>query len=87
MERLKSRESKVVTTRYLPKVAYNTVFSVLAMVHRQRLGLLHIQRSSPHVGNDIREGIGRMDYVAGSLDLFRKSPEQFHLRHSLSSMM
>ena len=84
MERAYSRESKVVTLvgwegPYLDSV-HNTVFSVLAMVHRQRLGLLHIQRSSPHVENDITEGISRIDYVAGSLDLFPKSQEQFHLR-------
>ena len=64
---------------YLHSV-HSTVFSVLAMVHRQRLALLHIQSSSPHVANNIAEGISRLDYAAGSLGLFSKLPEQFHLR-------
>ena len=59
---------------------HSTVFSVLAMVHRQRLALLHIQSSSPNVADNIAEGISRVNHVAGSLGLFSKPPEQSHLR-------
>ena len=84
MERLNSRGFSVATTcgfkgPYLDSV-HSTVFSVLAMVHRQRLALLHIQSSSPNVANNIAEGISRVDHAAGSLDLFSKLPEQCHLR-------
>ena len=57
------------------------------MVHQQRLALLHIQSSSPYVANDIAEGINRVDYTAGSLGLFAKLPEQFHLRQQPLLMM
>ena len=73
-------ENPIVTLTSRPLHTYNTVFSVRAMVHRQRLALLHIQSCLPHVANNITEGISRVDYAAGSLDLFSESPDQFHLR-------
>ena len=88
MERLSSRKSKVATTRTHESACTYSDFSTCNGVYRQRLALLHIQRSSSHVANDITEDISRVDYAAGSLDLFPKSPEQFHLRqHSLTLSM
>ena len=39
------------------------------------------------VANDIEEGISKVDYAAESLELFYKSPEQFHLRQQPLLMM